>query len=74
MFLIVLYVIVLIAFVGGLISSIKYFKHIESWDKFPSSEEYWSCLAWGWCSLMTTTISGLVLIVGIFLLIYCIFS
>jgi hypothetical protein len=63
----VIYLIVFILFVAGLISSIKYFKHTASWEKFPSSEEYWSCLAWGWCSLMLTIICGIGLIAGIFL-------
>ena len=57
----ILFVVFFIPFVFGIISTAKYFKHTSKWGANVTNEEYWTCLLWGWCSLMLVILCGFAL-------------
>ena len=70
----IVFLILFFAFIVGIICAIKYFKKTSRWQGKISNQEYWSCLAFGWCSLMLVCICGLFLLFGIFMQIIFLFS
>lgn len=58
---IIFFILVVIGFVGSVFSAIEYFHYINNDWKTPKqvSDEYMSCLAWGWISLMGVAVFGL---------------
>ena len=65
----ILFVVFLMLFVFGIISTEKYFKHTSKWKSNVNNEEYWTCLIWGWCSLMLVFLCGFALFaIAIFLI------
>lgn len=70
----IFFLILFLAFLIGLIGAIKYFKKVSHWQGKISNQEYWICLAFGWCSLMLVCICGLFLLLGILMQIIFLFS
>lgn len=57
---IIVFIIVVICFIGSVCSAKEYFNHTNKW-KTPEQvhDEYMSCLIWGWISLMGVVVFGL---------------
>lgn len=68
--LLISFVVFLIPFIFGIISTTKYFKHTSKWEGNITNEEYWTCLLWGWCSLMLFILCGFALFVIATLIIF----